>query len=205
MLPDLLFYVFSAVILVAALGVAFSRNPIFSVLFLILAFFNAAGMFLLLGAEFLGLLLVLVYVGAVAVMFLFVLMTIDIDFDVLREGVTSYVPIGALVAGVLVIELILAAKSGLFSGITSNPAHEAAMPIPAETQNIVAIGEVLFTDYLLPFQLAGLILLVAMVGAIVLTHRRRKGVRRQDITEQVLRRPEDAMEVKKVKPGQGLV
>ena len=205
MLPDLLFYIFSAVMLFAAVGVVFARNPIFSVLFLILAFFNAAGLFLLLGAEFLALLLVLVYVGAVAVMFLFVLMTIDVDFEVLREGLTAYVPIGALVAGILVIELVLAAQSGLFSGLTNTAAHAAVMPIPQDTQNIVAIGEVLFTDYLLPFQLAGLILLVAMIGAIVLTHRRREGVRRQDITEQVLRRPEDAVENKKVKPGQGLV
>lgn len=205
MLPDLLFYVFSAVILFAALGVVFARNPIFSVLFLILAFFNASGLFLLMGAEFLGLLLILVYVGAVAVMFLFVLMTIDVDFEVMREGFASYIPIGALVAGILVIELVLAAKSGLFSGMQNTAAFKAAMPIPEQTQNIVAIGEVLFTDYLLPFQLAGLILLVAMIGAIVLTHRRRKGVRRQDISKQVLMQPEDAMEVKKVKPGQGLV
>ena len=204
MFPDLLFYIFAAVMMIAALGVVFARNPIFSVLFLILTFFNASGLFLLLGAEFLGLLLILVYVGAVAVMFLFVLMTIDIDFDVLREGYASYVPVGVLVTGVLIIELILAANSGLFKGVNVLH-HQASVPIPEQTQNIVGIGEVLFTDYLLPFQLAGFILLVAMVGAIVLTHRQRSGVRRQDITEQVLLKPEDAIEIKKVKPGQGLV
>ena len=204
MLPDLIFYIFGGVLMLASLGVVFSRNPIFSVIFLILAFFNASGLFLLMGAEFLGLLLILVYVGAVAVMFLFVLMTIDIDFEVLREGSASYMPVGILVAAVLVTELVAAAKAGIFSG-AELVAQEAAMPIPEKEQNIVAIGQVLFTDYLLPFQMAGLILLVAMVGAIVLTHRRREGVRRQNISEQVLRKPEDAMEVKKVKPGQGLV
>lgn len=202
MLPDLMFYVFSTIMLGAALGVVFTRNPIFSVLFLILTFFNCAGLFLLLGAEFLGLLLILVYVGAVAVMFLFVLMTIEIDFKVLHQGTANYLPIGLLVAGILVLELFLAAKSGLFSG---QSAAIAAMPLPEGTQNITAIGQVLFTDYLAPFQLAGLILLVAMLGAIVLTHRQRPGVRRQNITQQILRTPEEAMEVKKVKPGQGLV
>ena len=204
MLPDLIFYIFSAVLMLAALGVVFTKNPIFSVLFLILAFFNASGLFMLMGAEFLGLLLILVYVGAIAVMFLFVLMTIDVDFEVLREGFASYMPVGVLVAAVLVTELVVAAKSGIFSGANLIKS-EALTPIPEKEQNIVAIGQVLFTDYLLPFQLAGLILLVAMVGAIVLTHRRREGVRRQNITDQVMRKPEDAMEVKKVKPGQGLV
>ena len=205
MLPDFIFYVFASVLLIAAMGVVFARNPIFSVLFLILAFFNAAGLFTLMGAEFLGLLLILVYVGAVAVMFLFVLMTIDIDFNVPHKRYASYLPVGLLVAGVLVIEIILAATSGLFQGINSAVDERAALPIPEKTQNIVAMGEVLFTDYLLPFQMAGFILLIAMVGAIVLTQRHSKDIHRQDISEQVLLSPEQAVEIKKVKPGQGLV
>ena len=201
MFADLIFYVFAAVLLLSAMGVVVARNPIFSVLFLILCFFNCAGLFVLLGAEFLGLLLVLVYVGAIAVMFLFVLMTIDIDFAMLKEGTASYLPVGLLVGGLMVTELVLAAKAGVFSG----EMVQQAMPIPGDVQNIVAIGQVLFTDYFAPFQLAGLILLTAMIGAIVLTFRRREGVRRQNINQQVLTRREDAVELKKVKSGQGLV
>lgn len=201
MFADLIFYVFAATLLLAAMGVVVARNPIFSVLFLILCFFNAAGLFVLMGAEFLGILLVLVYVGAIAVMFLFVLMTIDIDFAMLKEGTANYLPIGIIVGGLMLTELVLAAKAGVFSG---GMMHQA-MPTPDGTQNIVAIGEVLFTDYLAPFQMAGLILLTAMIGSITLAFRRRQGVRRQDINKQVLTRRQDAVENKKVKPGQGLV
>lgn len=201
MFADLIFYVFAAVLLIAASGVVVARNPIFSVLFLILCFFTSAALFVLMGAEFLGLLLVLVYVGAIAVMFLFVLMTIDIDFALLKEGTANYLPTGLIVGGLMVTELVLAAKAGVFSG---EMVHHA-MPTPGDTQNIVAIGEVLFTDYLAPFQLAGVILLTAMIGAITLTFRRREGVRRQVINKQVLTRREDAVELKEVKPGQGLV
>lgn len=201
MFADLIFYVFAAILLFSGMGVVVARNPIFSVLFLILSFFTCAGLFVLLGAEFLGLLLVLVYVGAIAVMFLFVLMTIDIDFAMLKEGTASYLPVGLLVGGLMVTELVLAAKAGVFSG----EMVQQAMPVPGDVQNIVAIGQVLFTDYLAPFQLAGMILLTAMIGAITLTFRRREGVRRQNINKQVLTRREDAVEMKKVKPGQGLV
>ena len=201
MFADLIFYVFAATLLLSAMGVVVARNPIFSVMFLILCFFNCAGLFVLMGAEFIGLLLVLVYVGAIAVLFLFVLMTIDVDFAQLKQGTASYLPVGLMVGGLMVTELILAAKAGVFSG---EMLHQA-MPTPEGTQNIVAIGQVLFTDYLMPFQLAGIILLTAMVGAITLTFRRREGVRRQNINKQVLTRREDAVENKKVKPGQGLV
>ncbi len=203
MFPDLMFYVFASVMLIAALGVVTAKNPIFSVLFLILTFLNCSGLFILMGAEFLGLMLVLVYVGAIAVMFLFVLMTIDIDFAMLKEGYASYMPVGVLTGVVLLVELILAVKSGLFS--SDHLITQTAMPIPTDTQNITAIGQVLFTDYLAPFQLAGMVLLVAMIGAIVLTFRRREGVKRQNITEQVLRTRKEAVELKKVKSGQGLV
>lgn len=201
MLADLIFYIFAVVLLASGLGVVLARNPIFSVLFLVLCFFNCAGLFVLMGAEFLGLLLVLVYVGAIAVMFLFVLMTIDIDFAMLKEGFANYLPVGLLTGALMVTELVLAGQAGLFTTEMANQ----AMPVAQDAQNIVAIGQVLFTDYLAPFQLAGLVLLTAMVGAITLTFRRRDGVRRQNISKQVLTRREDAVEMKKVKPGEGLV
>ena len=204
MLPDLMFYVLSSILVLGAAGVVLSRNPMYSVLLLILCFLNAAGLFILLGAEFLGLLLVMVYVGAIAVMFLFVLMTIDIDFAMLREGFASYMPVGVLVGVILVVELIMAITSGVFTG-HAHLASVAVMPVAQDQQNIVNLGSVLFTDYLLPFQMAALVLLVAMVGAIVLTHRKRPGVKRQNITAQIARRREDSVELKKVKPGQGIL
>jgi len=199
---DLVFYMFAGLLLTSALGVILAKNPMHCVLLLILTFFNAAGLFILLGAEFIGLLLVMVYVGAIAVMFLFVLMTIDIDFSVLKEGFASYLPSGLIVGAVLMAELVVAASAGIFSGarLTSLP----AMPTPEGVENIRALGQVLFTHYLFPFQMASLILLVAMIGAIVLTHRKRDGVRRQNIAEQIGRTREDSIRVVKVKPGQGI-
>lgn len=199
MIADLLFYMFAGLLLVAGLGVISAKNPMHCVLFLIFAFFNAAGLFLLLGAEFLGLLLIMVYVGAVAVMFLFVLMTININFAVLKDGFTPYLPVAAIIAGVLLIEVIMAASSGMFTGGIN-------IGVPAEegVDNIVLLGQVLFTNYALPFQMAGLILLIAMIGAIVLTHRKREGVKKQDITHQVFKDVEDCIEVVKVRPGAGI-
>lgn len=180
-----------------------SRQPVHSVLFLILAFFNSAGLFMLVGAEFLALLLVVVYVGAVAVLFLFVVMMLDVDFAELRQGFLQYLPIGALVAVILVLELILVLGASVFD---AEVALDTGMPMPPleEISNIEAIGLVLYTDYVYFFQAAGLVLLVAMVGAIVLTLRHREGVKRQDINVQNARTPEAAIEVVKVKSGQGL-
>ena len=200
MFADLVFFMFAGILLLAALGVVFARNPMSCVMLLILCFLNAAGLFILAGAEFLGLLTVMVYVGAVAVMFLFVLMTIDIDFAVLKEGFAGYMPVGLLVGGILMLELVMAATTG---GCSGNTLATATMPQGSES-NIKALGQILFTDYLLPFQMAGLILLVAMIGAIVLTHRRVGGVKRQNIHEQVTRRREDSVQLVKVKSGQGV-
>lgn len=198
MIADLLFLMFAGLLLLAASGVVMAKNPMFCVLFLILAFFNSAGLFLLLGAEFLGLLLVMVYVGAVAVMFLFVLMTINVDFAVLKEGFANYLPIGLVLGGVLLLEVVLAAWGGLFGG---DIMPTATLPTPPETENINAIGQVLFTNYVYPFQLAALILLVAMVGAIVLTHRSRPRVRRQNVSTQIARTPASAVKVVRVETG----
>ncbi len=195
----LAFYVFAAVATAAGVMVISARNPVHSVLFLILAFFNAAGLFVLLGAEFLAMLLVVVYVGAVAVLFLFVVMMLDINFAELREGFLQYLPIGALIGVVLLAELALIAGSWAFSGGTG----EAPLPVPDEKMtNTHALGHVLYTDYIYLFQAAGLVLLVAMIGAIVLTHRRRTGVHRQRIATQIERRREDTIEVVKV-PAKG--
>ncbi len=195
----LAFYVFAAVATAAGVMVISARNPVHSVLFLILAFFNAAGLFVLLGAEFLAMLLVVVYVGAVAVLFLFVVMMLDINFAELREGFLQYLPIGAVVGVILLAELALVGGSWVLS---EGPA-EASLPVPDEKMtNTHALGHILYTDYIYLFQAAGLVLLVAMIGAIVLTHRRRTGVHRQRIAAQLDRRREDTLEVVKV-PAEG--
>lgn len=202
-LTGIFFYLFATIVIASAFMVIAARNPVHSVLFLILAFFNAAGLFMLAGAEFLALLLVVVYVGAVAVLFLFVVMMLDVDFAELRQGFLQYLPIGALIAIILVLELALVlGASVLDADITLN----TGMPMPPleEISNIEAIGLVLYTDYVFYFQAAGLILLVAMVGAIVLTLRQREGIKRQDINVQNARTPADAIEVVKVRSGQGL-
>ncbi len=187
MIEALFFYMFSAVMLGASLMVVVSRNPVFSVLFLILAFFNAAGLFVLIGAEFIAMLLVVVYVGAVAVLFLFVVMMLDINFAEMRAGFQKYLPLGLIVGGILVFELVAAIYGDAFSGAT--------LPAMPEISNTRALGNELYTKYLYLFQIAGLILLVAMIGAISLTMRRRSGVRRQVISEQNMRRREDSVEV----------
>ena len=197
------FYLFSAVTVAAGFMVIASRNPVHSVLFLILAFFNSAGLFVLMGAEFVAMILVIVYVGAVAVLFLFVVMMLDIDFAELRQGMLQYLPVGGAIGLVLLIELILVLGGWAISpeivGSTAVPA-----PSPAEMTNTHAIGRILYTKYVYLFQAAGIILLIAMIGAIVLTLRHREGVKRQVIADQVARTPETAIEIKKVKPGQGI-
>jgi NADH-quinone oxidoreductase subunit J len=202
-LQALFFYLFAFVAVASAFMVIASRNPVYSVLFLILTFFNAAGLFLLTGAEFLAMILLVVYVGAVAVLFLFVVMMLDIDFAELRAGALEYAPVGALIGIILAIELVV-----VVGGSTLSPeiAGNASMPIPpvAERQNTAALGDVLYTHYVYFFQIAGLVLLVAMIGAIVLTLRHRPHIKRQDIPTQVARTPETAVEIVKVKPGQGI-
>jgi NADH-quinone oxidoreductase subunit J len=200
-LQTIAFYVFAAGVIGSGLMVVSARNPVHSVLYLILAFFNAAALFILMGAELLALTLVIVYVGAVAVLFLFVVMMLDIDFAELRQGFIKYLPAGILVAAVLLAELVVVLGSWIFAGRARSL---AAAPISSKLTNAAALGEVLYTQYVLYFQLAGLILLVAMIGAIVLTHRQREGVRRQNIGHQVARTPALGVELRKVKPGQGL-
>ncbi|HWV54902.1 NADH-quinone oxidoreductase subunit J [Pseudorhodoplanes sp.] len=201
MIAALFFYLFSAICIASALMVIASRNPVHSVLFLILAFVNAAGLFMLLGAEFLAMILVVVYVGAVAVLFLFVVMMLDVDFAELREGFLQYLPIGALIGIVLLAEILLVVGAWTIGGGTP---RVVAAPIPTDITNTEAIGLVLYTKYIYFFQAAGLVLLVAMIGAIVLTLRHKEGVKRQNISDQVARTPATAIEVVKVQPGQGL-
>lgn len=203
MLQAIAFYVLSTVVVVSGFMVISARNPVHSVLFLILAFFNAAGLFVLLGAEFLAMILVVVYVGAVAVLFLFVVMMLDIDFVELRQGFLDYVPIGAAIGLVVLAELILVASSVV---IEPQASAVIAQPIPdiTERTNIQALGDILYTNYIYLFQGAGMILLVAMVGAIVLTLRSREGVKRQVIADQVNRKREEGVVLVPVKPGQGL-
>jgi NADH-quinone oxidoreductase subunit J len=200
MLQGIAFYVFSAVIIASALMVITARNPVHSVLFLILAFFNAAALFVLLGAEFLAMILVVVYVGAVAVLFLFVVMMLDIDFVALRSGFMNYLPLGTVLGLVLFSEFLVAVGAWTFA---SGAQAVRAVPLPEGVSNTEAIGRVLYTDYIFYFQTSGMILLVAMIGAIVLTLRHRPGVRRQSISRQVARNPASAMELKDVKPGEG--
>jgi len=196
LIATIAFYLFATLTIASALAVIFARNPVHSVLWLILAFFNGAGLMLLLGAEFIAMLLVIVYVGAVAVLFLFVVMMLDIDFASLRSGFTKNLPFGLIIALVLLAEVIVAVS-----------AHQAGptlagRQIPAAAQpNIVALGQLLYSRYLFAFELAGLILLVAMIGAIVLTHRSRRDTRPQKVWKQIGRRPEDA--VKNMDPGVG--
>jgi NADH-quinone oxidoreductase subunit J len=201
MLISLAFGLFSAVMIAAALMVILARNPVHSVLFLILTFFNAAGLFVLLGAEFLAMILIVVYVGAVAVLFLFVVMMLDIDFAELKRGTLQLVPVGAGIGLLLALELVVLVS---INWRTSPTAHGAlAQATPINLTNTAALGSVLYTDYIYYFQIAGLILLVSMIGAIVLTLRHRPGVRRQSIARQNARTPAMAVEMLDVKPGKG--
>jgi len=200
LLQSIAFYLFSAVLIASAVMVIAGRNPVHSVLFLILAFFNAAALFVLLGAEFLAMILVIVYVGAVAVLFLFVVMMLDVDFAELKRGTLQYVPISLVVGGILLAELVFAGTAWRFA---SGASHMLASAKPAHLTNTEALGRILYTDYIYYFQIAGLILLVAMIGAIVLTLRTRPGVRKQSIRTQVRRYASDTLVVVDVKPGQG--
>jgi NADH-quinone oxidoreductase subunit J len=199
----LAFYLFSAVAIASAVMVISARNPVHSVLFLILAFFNAAGLFLLMGAEFIAMILVIVYVGAVAVLFLFVVMMLDIDFAELRAGFLQYLPIGGLIGIILLAELLFVFATW---AVLPDSGMLAQAPVPpmAEISNTRAIGQLLYTQYIYLFQAAGLVLLIAMIGAIVLTLRTREGVRRQKIGRQTGRRVEDSVEIKKVETGKGI-
>ena len=195
----LFFWVFAATLVASALAVILARNPVHSVLFLILAFVSAAGLFLLLGAEFLGMILIVVYVGAVAVLFLFVVMMLDVDFVELKQGFVQYLPIGALIAFFVALEL-----GYVTVGWTRSPAAAAGAAPTGALSNAAALGRVLYTQYFYFFQAAGMILLTAMVGAIVLTLHHKAGVKRQDIAAQVARTPETAVALRKVLSGAGL-
>jgi len=199
----LAFYLFAGLVVASGVMVISARNPVHSVLFLILAFFNSAGLFVLIGAEFLAMILVVVYVGAVAVLFLFVVMMLDINFAELREGFLQYLPIGALIGLILAAELILIFGSWV---VAPDVGQNLTVPIlpPDQVTNTHALGRVIYTDYIYLFQASGLILLIAMIGAIVLTFRRRAGVHRQKISDQLNRHPEDTIELHDIKPGQGI-
>ena len=203
MIGALAFYAFASVLVLSAIMVITAKNPVHSVLFLILAFFNAAGLFVLLGAEFVAMLLVIVYVGAVAVLFLFVVMMLDISFADLRKGAMQFVPVGLLFGGILLAELVmlyLVWETAPEAGIN------AASPVDAGSSltNAEALGQILYTQYLFPFQVSGLILLVSMIGAIVLTLRTRSGVLRQKVGNQVSRTIDETMEIRKVTTGAGV-
>ena len=200
-IQGLVFYMFALVAIASALMVVTSKNPVHSVLFLILTFFNGAGLFVLLGAEFLAMILVVVYVGAVAVLFMFVVMMLDINFVELRQGFLTYLPYGIAIGLVLLVELIF-----VVGGWHLSPESAMAIgaPIPETVTNTHALGAVIYTDYIYLFQAAGFILLIAMIGAIVLTHRKRPGVRKQLIADQLARKPEDTLVIHKVESGKGI-
>jgi NADH-quinone oxidoreductase subunit J len=202
-LAGLFFYLFAAIAIASAFMVIASRNPVHSVLFLILTFVNAAGLFVLIGAEFLAMVLVVVYVGAVAVLFLFVVMMLDVDFAELGQGFLQYLPVGVIVGLVFLVELLLVVGSWVIGPGVSN-AIRAPIPSAAQVTNTQALGRVLYTNYVHYFELAGVILLVAMIGAIVLTLRHKANVKRQDISVQNARSKKSAMEVRKVSSGQGI-
>ena len=198
------FYLMAAVTVAAGFCVVSARNPVHSVLWLILAFFSAAGLFVLMGAEFLAMLLVVVYEGAVAVLFLFVVMMLDVDFAALRQGFARYMPLGLLIAGFLAAEMVVVATTVATRGAAKDNAMPMASGADTDVTNAEAIGRVLYTDYVYFFQAAGLVLLVAMIGAIVLTLRHKPGVRRQVIMDQVLRTPATGMKLKNHKVGVGI-
>ncbi len=203
MIQAFAFYMFAAVAVASGVLVISARNPVHSVLFLILAFFNAAGLFVLMGAEFLAMILVVVYVGAVAVLFMFVVMMLDINFVEMRQGFLQYLPVGALIGVILFVELVFAVGAWSFApeaaGLAAAPA-----PSPDQITNTHAIGQIMYTKYIYLFQAAGMVLLVAMIGAIVLTHRRRPGVHKQRIHDQVMRDPKESVKLRDVEIGKGI-
>lgn len=202
-LQALFFYIFAFISVGAALMVVFARNPVHSVLFLILTFVASAGLFLLAGAEFLALILIVVYVGAVAILFLFVVMMLDLDFGNLKKEALDYAPLGVIIGLVLLAELVIAVSGNIYS---PEIVSATALPMPPleEVSNIRALGLVLYTDYIFFFQIAGLVLFVAMIGAIVLTLRHKEGIKRQSIPDQVARTPATAIEIRKVESGKGI-
>ena len=201
-LQAIAFYLMALTTIASGIAVVSARNPVHSVLFLIAAFFSAAGLFVLLGAEFLAMLLVVVYVGAVAVLFLFVVMMLDVDFAALRQGFARYMPIGGLVSGFLAFEMVVVASAVASRGKAG--VNELPMVAAPDTSNAESIGRVLYTDYVYFFQAAGLVLLVAMIGAIVLTLRHKPGVRRQVIADQVARGPKTGMRIVSINSGEGI-
>jgi NADH-quinone oxidoreductase subunit J len=201
-LQAIAFYLLAAATIGAAMAVIVAKNPVHSVLYLILTFFSAAGLFVMMGAEFLAMILVVVYVGAVAVLFLFVVMMLDVDFDALRRGSARYLPVGGGVAGVLTVEMIFVAASIASGGAASR--SPARLVQAGQVTNAEAIGRVLYTDYVYLFQAAGLVLLVAMIGAIVLTLKHREGVKRQSVSRQMARTPATGMRIVTIKSGQGI-
>jgi NADH-quinone oxidoreductase subunit J len=206
-LQAIAFYLLAATTVVAALAVITAKSPVHSVLFLITAFFSAAGLFVLMGAEFLAMILVVVYVGAVAVLFLFVVMMLDVDFAALRQGSARYLPIGLVVAGVLTVEMIavsFAVVQAGAAGKSTGPTNLTAVANGVSVTNAEAIGRVLYTDYVYFFQAAGVILLIAMIGAIVLTLKHRVGVKRQDVGRQMARTPATGMRMVSIKSGEGI-
>src|SRR5438132_1212475 len=198
---SLFFYLFAGTCVASGFMVIAARNPVHSVLYLILAFVNAAGLFVLMGAEFLAMILIVVYVGAVMVLFLFVVMMLDVDFAELRQGFLSYLPIGGLIGLIFLVELLLVLAVW---AIGPDVPKAIAAPIPEAVTNTQALGRILYTRYVYFFQAAGVVLLVAMIGAIVLTLRRKPNVKRQNIADQVARTKATAMEIRQVRPGQGL-
>ncbi|SMX34133.1 NADH-quinone oxidoreductase subunit J [Actibacterium lipolyticum] len=200
---DLAFYAFAITAVAAGLFVVVSKNPVHSVLWLILAFLSAAGLFVLLGAEFVAMLLIIVYVGAVAVLFLFVVMMLDVDFAELKAEMARYVPLAALIGVVLLMQLGMVFGVWQFAD-DAQSLRASVTPDATEVHNTAALGQLIYDDYIYLFQAAGLILLVAMIGAIVLTLRHRTNVKRQDVLAQMYRDPAKAMELKDMKPGQGL-
>ncbi len=200
-LTEFAFYIFAAVAVASGLFVVLARNPVHSVLWLILTFFSAAGMMVLMGAEFVAMLLIIVYVGAVMVLFLFVVMMLDVDFAELKSGLAEYLPLGALIGLVLIVELGLVFGHWVFADAAPEK-RAATIPAPSEVPNTEALGLIMFDEFFLVFQLSGLILLVAMIGAIVLTLRHRSDIKRQDILAQIYRGRD--VELKDVEPGQGV-
>ncbi|MGB0410947.1 MAG: NADH-quinone oxidoreductase subunit J [Pikeienuella sp.] len=202
-LTAIAFYAFASVAIASGLFVVVARNPVHSVLWLILTFFSAAGLFVLMGAEFVAMLLIIVYVGAVMVLFLFVVMMLDVDFAELKAGMAEHLPLGGLIGIILLMELSLVIGAWVIAD--GAPAQRAAeMPAPADVQNTVAIGQLIYTDYVYLFQASGLILFVAMIGAIVLTLRHREHIKRQSVPQQMYRTREEAVALVDVKPGQGI-
>jgi len=201
LLPAVFFWIFAVICVASAVMVITARNPVHSVLFLILAFVNASGLFMLLGAEFLAMILIVVYVGAVAVLFLFVVMMLDVDFTELRQGFLNYLPIGIPIGIIFAVELVLVVFAWAFAPDASSA---VAAPPPPDMTNTEALGRLLYTRYVYFFEAAGVVLLIAMIGAIVLTLRHKVNVRRQNVRAQVARTPATAIEIRQVRPGQGI-